>query len=276
MPQVTQLHPRICIDSISFPGAGVPELCGHWRRLGARHVGLIDFQIGDRPATLRATLDAAGLELETIVHPFMAGKALVNDPAAWEAPRAALNRVIDAAALLNARSIYMLTGGHGSLSWEEAAEVFCQTVAPCADRARAAGIVLAIENATALHADIHIAHTVRDAVTLAERADIGICIDLFAGWTEAGLQQSVERAVPRLCLVQVDDYVYGDRSLPARAVPGDGAIPIKRILGWILRAGYQGKFDLELIGPRIDREGHVVAVERAARNLGAILTELGA
>jgi sugar phosphate isomerase/epimerase len=270
------VHPRICIDSINFPGATLKELCGHWRRLGARHVGLIDSQIGSDVAAVRALLDKDGFELETIVHPFFGGKSLVNDPAAWEAPRAALLRLIDAASTLRARSIYMLTGGHGALSWEEAAEVFSLALAPCAERAREAGVVLAIENATALHADIHIAHTVRDAVTLAELADIGICIDLYAGWTEAGLQQSIERAVPRLCLVQVDDYVYGDRALPSRAVPGDGAIPIKRILGWMLRAGYQGQFDLELIGPRIDREGHVVAVERAARYLGGVLTELGA
>jgi sugar phosphate isomerase/epimerase len=270
------MHPRICIDSISFPGATLKELCGHWRRLGARHVGLIDSQIGHDATAVRSLLDKDGLELETIVHPFFGGKSLVSDPAAWEAPRAALMQLIDQAAVLKARSIYMLTGGHGSLSWEEAADTFRQAIAPCAVRARDAGIVLAIENATALHADIHMAHTVRDAVTLAEMADIGICIDLFAGWTEAGLQQSVERAVPRLCLVQVDDYVYGDRSLPARAVPGDGAIPIQRILGWLLRAGYQGMFDLELIGPRIDREGHYVAVARAARYLGDLLTELGA
>jgi sugar phosphate isomerase/epimerase len=270
------MHARICIDSISFLGATLPELCGHWRRLGARHVGLIDSQISANAAAVRAALDRDGFELETIVHPCMPGRQLSQDESTWRAPRDALLRVIDAAVTLRARSIYMLTGGHGTLSWEEAAEVFSRIVAPCAARARDAGVVLAIENATALHADLHIAHTVRDLVTLAEMADIGINIDLFAGWTEAGLQQSIERAVPRLCLVQASDYVYGDRSLPARAVPGDGAIPLRRIIGWILRAGYQGKFDLELIGPRIDREGHVVAVERAARQLGAILTELGA
>jgi sugar phosphate isomerase/epimerase len=270
------MHPRICIDSINFPGASLPELCGHWRRLGARHVGLIDNQIGANPAALRATLDRDGLALETIVHPFNAIQNLVTDEAAWQAPRAALMQLIDTAVTLGVRSIYMLTGGHGTLTWEEAAEVFCRMVAPCTARARDAGVVLAIENATAVYAELHIAHTVRDLVTLAEMADLGINIDFSASWTEAGLQQSIERATPRLCLVQVSDYVYGDRSMPARAVPGDGAIPIKRIIGWMLRAGYQGKFDLELLGPRIDREGHFVAVERAARNLGAILTELGA
>jgi hypothetical protein len=43
----------------------------------------------------------------------------------------------------------------------------------------------------------------------------------------------------------------------------------------MLDAGYAGTFDIELIGPRIDREGRVAAVRRAAENLGAILRSLG-
>jgi sugar phosphate isomerase/epimerase len=58
-------------------------------------------------------------------------------------------------------------------------------------------------------------------------------------------------------------------------VPGDGAIPLERILGWILEAGFEGAFDLELIGPRIDREGHVQAVRRAGDWLGETLVRLG-
>jgi len=40
-------------------------------------------------------------------------------------------------------------------------------------------------------------------------------------------------------------------------------------------AGYTGAFDLELIGPRIDSEGRVEAVRRAADRLGEILHSLG-
>jgi Xylose isomerase-like TIM barrel len=116
----------------------------------------------------------------------------------------------------------------------------------------------------------------RDTVTLAELAGVGVCMDLFACWTEAGLRESIERAMPRCHLVQVCDYVHGDRSLPSRAVPGDGAIPVRRILEWVLQAGYTGSFDIELIGPRIDAEGRVKAVRRAAEILGETLRSLRA
>src|SRR3546814_13241462 len=107
-------------------------------------------------------------------------------------------------------------------------------------------------------------------------AGLGVCIDLFCGWSEAGLRATIERAIPRYGIVQVSDYVYGDRAMPCRAVPGDGAIPIRTMLEWMLGAGYEGAFDLELLGPRIEREGRVAAVARAADVLGRLLHSLGA
>ena len=44
----------------------------------------------------------------------------------------------------------------------------------------------------------------------------------------------------------------------------------------MLAAGYEGCFDLELIGPRIEEEGYASALRRAVDNLGAILDALGA
>jgi sugar phosphate isomerase/epimerase len=170
--------------------------------------------------------------------------------------------------------IYMLTGGRGELGWEQAADRFSEAVQPCLDAARQAGIALAIENASALYADLHIAHTLRDAITLAEMAGLGVCIDLFHCWTEANLPSLVQQALPRTQLVQLSDYVLGDRSLPARAVPGDGAIPIEPFLAQVLAGGYSHGLDLELIGPRIEQEGRAEAARRAAEVVSAMLARL--
>ena len=59
-------------------------------------------------------------------------------------------------------------------------------------------------------------------------------------------------------------------------VPGDGAIPLERLLGELLEAGYTGVFDLELVGPRIESEGNRAASRRAAERISEILTRLGA
>jgi sugar phosphate isomerase/epimerase len=270
------MHERLSVHAVCFPGATLRELAGFCRELGARRVSLVsELLLQEGLPAAQEALRTSNCSVESITHVFLPGRHLEPREESWRDARDTLTRLIQDAKSLRARSIYMLTGGHGSLAWEEAAQAFRAALAPCVMQAKAAGIPLMIENSAALYADVHIAHTLRDAVTLAELADVGVCIDLFACWTEAGLRESIERAMPRCHLVQVCDYVYGDRSLPSRAVPGDGAIPVKRILQWMLDAGYAGTFDIELIGPRIDAEGRVAAVRRATENLGGILRSLG-
>lgn len=270
------MHDRISVTSICFPGAGFARLGQYWRELGATRGSFVSLLLNEEKAEdARKALDTANCRLETVVHPFMPGAPLELDETTWQAPRQRLNAVLEAVAALGGRSVYLTTGGHGSGTWEESARAFAAAVAPCAELARDRGVQLMIENAPSLYAELHIAHSLRDTVTLAEMAGIGVCIDIFSCWTEAGLRDTIERAMPRCGLVQVSDYVLGDRALPTRAVPGDGAIPLQRILGWILDAGYDGAFDLELLGPRIDQEGHLEAVRRTADRTGEILHALG-
>jgi sugar phosphate isomerase/epimerase len=269
------MHQRLSVHAICFPGAGFRELAGYWRELGAHRVSLVSHLLLEEGlSAAQEALQASRCTVESITHPFLPGRHLEPREESWRDARDTLSRLIQTAKSLGARSIYMLTGGHGALTWEEAAEVFRTAIAPCVIQAKEAGIALMVENSAVAYADTHIAHTLRDATTLAELAGVGVCMDLFACWAEAGLRESIVRAMPGCRLVQVCDYVYGDRSLPARAVPGEGAIPIRRILEWTLQAGYTGMFELELIGPRIDAEGRLSAVRRSAEILGEILTEL--
>jgi sugar phosphate isomerase/epimerase len=272
------MHERISIHPVCFAGASFRTLAENWRKLEAHRVGLLSQHFGEEglPA-IQDAITAGRYKVETINHVFLpTGRHLERDEQSWQEPRRKLGRAIEDAKALGANSIYIMSGGRGTLTWEEAAKCFAQALAPCVAQAEAAGIALMVEDASPLYADIHLAHNLRDTLTLAEIAGIGVCIDFFACWTEAGLKETIRRAMPRCHLVQVCDYVYGDRSLPSRAVPGDGVIPIRQLIGWILEAGYTGVFDLEILGPRIDKEGHLAAVRRAAENVGQILGSLGA
>ena len=270
------MHPRISVNALCFPGSSLAQVSDHWRTLEARRVSVVSLPLLEPGGREAAKAALEGFALETISHPFHMGHHLDPDPATWAEPRETLSRLIEFAKDLGGRSIYMVSGGRGRMGFEEAAEVYAAALAPCLPEAKAAGIPLAVENAPALYPDSSLCHTLRDALTLAQVAGIGVCYEIFAGWTEAGLHDTIRRAMPICPIIQVSDYVFGDRALPCRAVPGDGVIPLERLLGWALEAGYQGAFDLELLGPRIDREGHLAATRRAADALGEILTRLGA
>ena len=258
----SSVHERISVDNICFPGVTLATDIERWRSLGARQIGIAVAKMKtegwDQSVEL---LRRAAFRVATLVHPFMVPHQL-DEAEHIETAQRDLSRTLAAAQTLGARTVYMVTGGRGTLSWEEAAERFCAAIAPGAEEARRAGVELLIEPANPLYADVNIVHSLRDTVSLAEQAGIGVCIDIFPSWTEAQLRDSIERAMKRCHLVQVGDYVLGDRALSCRAVPGDGVIPLERIIGWILDAGYKGAFDLELLGPRIDKEVGQVSHDR--------------
>lgn len=269
------MHKRVSIDQVCFQGASVPDFIDQCRQLGAANIVVSSPQLladGGLEQALTA-LAYGGPRVEAINHPFAIYPNLQDD--GGQAAQT-LMRVIDIAAQLNAQSVYLLTGGRGSLDWKTAAARFASLVAPCIERARQHGLALMIENAPALYADLHIAHSLNDTIMLAERSGTGVCLELFFCWAEAGLDDLFARALPLCNLVQVSDYVLGDRSLPGRAVPGDGVVPLEPIIGGLLEMGYQGTFDIELIGPRIDAEGHFDATFRAAEHISEILVKLGA
>jgi sugar phosphate isomerase/epimerase len=271
------MHERISINSVCFGSATLPEQAGYWRKLGNRRVGLSGHQlVREGVAAAQDAVTSTGCKVDTIVHSSVMGPHVQADPATWEEPRARLNRAIDWAKTLGARTIYMTTGGHGTLTWEQAAEAFSAAIAPCLPKAEAVGVKLLIELTVQMNADLHIVHNLHDATLLAEMAGIGVNIDLFAAWQEAGLRETFKRVAPRCHLVQVSDYVYGDRCTPSRAVPGDGCMPLKRLLDWLLSDGFSGGFDLELLGPRIDKEGHFAAAQRAGEKTSELLQSLGA
>lgn len=255
-------------------GAGWRELRGSLGKLGASRVSFA----GSLPDAemIAAVLADQRIVLEAVVHPFLYGQQLDAPDATIVSEQRKLAALIRLVASLSGRSIFLSTGGRGRLTWEQAAATFGAAVAPCVELADSAGIALMVENTPHLYADVNIVHSLRDAITLAELAGIGICLDVFSCWMEAGLAEAIERAMPRCHLIQVKDYVYGDRALPGSAVPGDGIIPLFSMLEMTLAAGYGGVFDLEMSGPRIDAEGHLPAARRGTEHLTKLLVELGA
>ncbi len=94
-----------------------------------------------------------------------------------------------------------------------------------------------------------------------------------ACWAERDLANTIAAGIDVIRLVQVSDYMIGSLSTPDRCVPGDGDIPLARIVSRLLRAGYAGVFELELIGPRIEAEGYASAIPRAVNAMEAMLAE---
>lgn len=269
------MHPRVNLHQVAFMGESTAAFIAYCREIGVPNMTLVT-PLLVQPGGLeeaQAALAAGGPRAAVVNHPVAMGSSL-DRVGAEETEK--LTQAVEIAATLGAQTIYLVSGGRGSLLWEDAAARFAELVAPCLPLAREKGVQLTVESASPLNADMHIAHTLDDTVALAQIAGIGVCIELNACWYEGNLKDKFRRAMPLTGLVQVSDYVLGDRFTPNRAVPGDGAVPLEWLIGTILELGYAGVFDLELIGPRIAEEGPREASKRAAENLSEILVKLGA
>ena len=266
------MHPHISINVLSLSPAAFDQQVEAVARIGARAITPDIGQLGDVSATKAASLISnAGLQSAALTHRAFG----FGDASEMQAARERLARSIDFAHTIGAPAIVMTTGGRGAHNWADAATRFAEGIAPSIAQAQKAGIKLGIEPTSHLYADASIAHRLSDCNMIAQQANISVVIDLFACWTDSNIAEAITATAPITSLVQVSDYVYGDRGLPCRAVPGDGAVPLDRLIPAIVQAGFRGTFDLEIIGPRLEAEGAELGLKRAADTLGELLEMAG-
>jgi sugar phosphate isomerase/epimerase len=253
------LPPTISINTLSLAPAPFPEQVEAVARLGAPAIGpgVEEVAACGADAAHRLIRDA-GLRVGLLTHRAFG----YVTPQVAAAERERLNRTIDLAQAIGAGSICMTTGGRGELGWTEAVQRYAAEIAPCVEHARQAGVTLGLEPTSHLYADISIVHRLSDVVTVAKAAGVGVGMDLFCCWMDPDLDDAIAAAAPIGAFVQLSDYVLGDRGLPCRAVLGDGAARVDRQIDAILQAGYRGVFDIEVIGPRIEAEGHEAGLKR--------------
>lgn len=267
------IHPRVTVNPMTTFALPLADAAALWTELGTVRVGLNAIQ-------MERTGWADGLDIVRhhgldVVYLNYGPAAAVDDAAGWQHDQQVLMRAVDAAALLGADCVYFCTGSPGACLFEEATEHFAARVAPVLDHAGEREVRLALEPCVSSRPELGFVHTVRDAAALAERLDIGLCVDFYASWMEPRLAEQLATHHHRIDLVQISDFVIGTLNQPNRWVPGDGDLPLDALLDALAASGYEGAVDLELLGPRIDEEGAESALRRGTEWLSAALDARG-
>ena len=271
------MHPRACVSAISTFKLSLPDDLAFWRAHGITNVGVSVAKLEafgwDEGTERIADAVARGLNVVDLIGlaPFH-----LADPSRWDAKRERLLRAIEAAVAVDAPAVVFTTGPFAPLTWDEAADALQEALKPVLREARARNVDVAMEHTNSLRVDVGFVHTLRDAIDLAARLGTGVCMELNACWAERALDTTIRDHVDRIRLVQVSDFKVGTIASSQRLVPGDGDIPLARILRTLVDAGYGGMFELELIGDAIAGEGYDAAVPRAVDALDRLLDGVGA
>lgn len=111
------------------------------------------------------------------------------------------------------------------------------------------GVSLALEplNASSMNSESAIwtigqAMEIIDAV---DRDNVGLCLDFWNIWQNAHVEQEIRRASDRIFALQVSDW-RTPRSAGDRLVPGDGEIPLGKLLHTVQQTGYSGVCTVEI------------------------------
>ncbi len=264
--------PRIGLNSLSTASWTLSQDLALYDRLGVSRAGLFVDKLEAEGADKAVGLvHAAGLHVD---HVFSRGIALA-DSAAWPRERRRLLEAVDLASALGAPILTVTTGPAGPLEWEEAAGACEEALGPVVEAASRRSLRVALEQTLPIRPEVGFVHSFAETVVLARRLGAVAVLEANYAFAERGLSDSLSEAGPLLGLVQLSDLVPPSTVVPDRAVPGDGVIPLERIIRRVSANGYHGPFELELLGPRIEAEGYEAACRRAVAHLSWMLAAAG-
>jgi sugar phosphate isomerase/epimerase len=253
-----KVHPRVSVNPISSFNWTLEQDVDFYECVGVETIAIPFFKFADRPREGIEAIRRAGFRCSTLS---TGGPCLIESGAQT---LEILTGAIDVASALDCPSFYTVTGPTlPRMTTDDAYARLVETLGPANAYARSRGVRLAIEP-TAIATRHHgFVHTLADAVDLSRDADIGICLDLQNCWYERSLPRLFRQNVDRFVVVQVSDFLVSEELRFNRRVPGDGSMPLEWMLGLLLDSGYQGYFDLEILGPAIEAEGYPSAIRRS-------------
>jgi sugar phosphate isomerase/epimerase len=236
----------------------------HYAAVGAKAITVVHGKLNAYGvAAGRRLLAESGLEVAAYAS---LGPFSLHEPERWEAELETARREIANAAEIGAPLVEMLTGSGRGRPYDETEAAFLALLDRLLPIAERAGVVLAFENNHAMRMDLGFVHQLHDALDLVEKVGsprLRVCAELNNAWIERFLYPDLARRSPLIGIVQVNDFAAGTLTTPQRVPPGDGIIPLRRILGALASAGYSGFLELELIGPEIERMGYEEAIRRS-------------
>jgi sugar phosphate isomerase/epimerase len=140
-------------------------------------------------------------------------------------------------------------GAHPRGDMAEAMRVVAEQLRKLAPVAADHGVKLALEplNPTSVNVESAI-WTIDQALDVIEAAGsdhVGLCLDYWNIWQNAGVERAIARAGNRIFSVQASDW-RTPRSFADRIIPGDGAIPLAKLLRATRETGFTGAYVVEI------------------------------
>jgi sugar phosphate isomerase/epimerase len=178
-------------------------------------------------------------------------------------------QAIETAELLAAGSLIIHSGARGSHTFNHARRLLRQALDKLLPLAEEHGVILAIEP---MHADCGGEFTFLNCLdeTLALVADyrtksLQIALDTYHWGHEPSLIARLDELAPHLAVVQLGDGREPPRGETNRCQLGEGAVPLPGIVAALAAAGYDGDYEVELMGEEIEASDYGEIIDCSRR-----------
>ncbi len=250
-------------DAAAYSAAGIPAI-GVWRQ-----------KLSDLGAARAAQL-LADHRLETS-HLFWAGGFTGSDGRSYRESVQDACEAVRTAAAIRAGCLVVCSGARAGHTFNHAHRLVRDALAEVVPVAEEFGVTLAIEP---MHpgcaADCTFLTSLDDALQLLDAASssrVKMVLDTYHLGHDAGLIERAPEIAPQIALVQLGDARRPPQGEQNRCRLGEGRLPLAEIVGALKAAGYDGYYDVELLGEDVETCDYSTLLEHAkaayARLVGA-------
>ena len=229
-------------DVANYAAAGIPAI-GVWRQK------LSDCGQG-RAAEL---LQQSGLRAS---HLFWAGGFTGSEGRSYRESIEDATEALRAAAALRAGCLVVYSGTRAGHTYNHARRLIQGALVELAPLAGQLGVALALEP---MHpgcaAEWTFLTTLDETLALIEataRPEVKIVLDTYHLGQDPKLIERIPKIVPHVALVQLGDAKRPPQGEQNRCRLGEGVIPLKEIVRALRAAGYDGYYDVELLGEDLE------------------------
>lgn len=164
------------------------------------------------------------------------------------------------AALLQAGCLIVHSGARAGHTRNHARRIFRDALDRLLAIAEPLGVTIALEPMhPACSADWTFLNGLKETLQILESyasPRLKLAFDTWHWGCDRKVLERVDEIVPYLALVQLGDGRHAPRGEPSRCRLGEGLVPLESLIAAFREAGYDGFFEVELIGEEIETEDY--------------------
>jgi len=226
--------------------------------------------VGDEKGA--ALLGRSGLTVSSLQ---WAGGFTGSDGRSFEESLADARLAIQSAEKLKAACLIIHSGARGVHTHSHARRLIHLALAKLLPLAEERGIKLAVEPMNGdCGAEFTFLNCLDETLELIRRCDsaaLGIALDTYYWGHCPALLDKLPQLAPHLALVQLADSREPPSAEPNRCQLGEGAVPLAAIVRRLRAAGYDGFFEIELMGEEIEAANYREVLAHSARAYQALI-----